>query len=297
MSEASTVILPDRLFAIGGWLTLGAQRVSWLPDEAHGARPVQCYVLSDAGQSLVIDTGLPIHRAEIDADGLLVAPGWVDIHTHYDGQATWIRCWRTDRASDPQRWRRLMKLTHEARADGVAINAQVAARQVGLILGLRTTLNPFSAKPTLMKMLQLDPEQRLRQFRDPAVRAAILSEPDSQELLAKLPPLNRAIATWFETLFVLGDPPDYEPPPERSIAALAAQANVSPAAYAYDYLTEEDGTRMLFFPGGQLQRRFERSPGDVARRGDDAGPERWRRPSRPDLRRQHADVHADALGS
>ncbi len=25
----------------------------------------------------------------INADGLLVAPGWVDIHTHYDGQATW----------------------------------------------------------------------------------------------------------------------------------------------------------------------------------------------------------------
>ncbi len=28
-------------------------------------------------------------RREIDAGGLLVAPGWVDIHTHYDGQATW----------------------------------------------------------------------------------------------------------------------------------------------------------------------------------------------------------------
>jgi len=26
---------------------------------------------------------------EVDASGLVLAPGWVDIHTHYDGQVTW----------------------------------------------------------------------------------------------------------------------------------------------------------------------------------------------------------------
>ena len=28
-------------------------------------------------------------KREIDAKGLLITPGWVDVHTHYDGQATW----------------------------------------------------------------------------------------------------------------------------------------------------------------------------------------------------------------
>ena len=35
---------------------------------------------------------------EIDASGLLVTPGFVDIHTHYDGQATW------DQEMAPSSW-------------------------------------------------------------------------------------------------------------------------------------------------------------------------------------------------
>ncbi|WP_374530227.1 amidohydrolase family protein [Novosphingobium sp.] len=35
---------------------------------------------------------------EIDANGRVVAPGWVDIHTHYDGQATW------DQEMAPSSW-------------------------------------------------------------------------------------------------------------------------------------------------------------------------------------------------
>ena len=35
---------------------------------------------------------------KINADGLLVTPGWVDIHTHYDGQITW------DKYVTPSSW-------------------------------------------------------------------------------------------------------------------------------------------------------------------------------------------------
>ena len=37
-------------------------------------------------------------KREIDANGLLVTPGWVDVHTHYDGQATW------DKELAPSSW-------------------------------------------------------------------------------------------------------------------------------------------------------------------------------------------------
>ena len=42
-----------------------------------------------AGRIVEVGEGLGAARRDVDADGALVTPGFVDIHTHYDGQATW----------------------------------------------------------------------------------------------------------------------------------------------------------------------------------------------------------------
>ncbi len=43
----------------------------------------------DAGRISAVGTITAKGREEVDAAGLMVTPGFVDIHTHYDGQATW----------------------------------------------------------------------------------------------------------------------------------------------------------------------------------------------------------------
>ncbi|MCB0967854.1 MAG: amidohydrolase family protein [Ilumatobacter sp.] len=43
----------------------------------------------DDGRITAVGTVDGTGRREVDADGRMVAPGFVDIHTHYDGQATW----------------------------------------------------------------------------------------------------------------------------------------------------------------------------------------------------------------
>ncbi|MEZ5230639.1 MAG: amidohydrolase family protein, partial [Acidimicrobiales bacterium] len=42
----------------------------------------------DGGRITAVGPGLDGSRV-VDADGAIVAPGWVDVHTHFDGQATW----------------------------------------------------------------------------------------------------------------------------------------------------------------------------------------------------------------
>ena len=115
-------------------------------------------------------------------------------------------------------------------------------------LGLGTSLNPFALREAFAEAAKLPPAEMLARLRDPEMRRTILAQEASPRLLDVLPPLSRQIATRWDRMYLLGDPPDYEPPPERSIAAMAERAGVTPAEFCYDYLVGGDGGRMVYFP-------------------------------------------------
>ncbi len=57
-------------------------------DGSGAARRIASVAIDGGVITKVGENVEPGHR-EIDAHGLLVTPGWVDVHTHYDGQVTW----------------------------------------------------------------------------------------------------------------------------------------------------------------------------------------------------------------
>ncbi|HZY53405.1 MAG TPA: amidohydrolase family protein [Reyranella sp.] len=171
--------------------------------------------------------------------------GWMRQVAKDSGRPVWFLL--TDRSYDPQRWRRLMDGVRAARADKLPMFAQVAGRPVGLTLGMNTSLNPFGLREGYAALAKLPPAEMMAKLRTPETRRLILSQEASPRLLEVLPPLSRQIATRWDRMYPLGDTPDYEPPPERSIAALAAREGVTPAEYCYDYLVGGDN-RMVYFP-------------------------------------------------
>lgn len=139
-------------------------------------------------------------------------------------------------------WPQLLAEMAQANADGVTIKGQVMPRAVGMLLGVELTLNPFYTTASYAALASLPLAERLSEMRKSDVRARILAEPiDPDPALV----LGRMVRD-FEHMFVLGDPPDYEQPAERSIAAMAAVRGVTSEELAYDMLVAGESGGKLY---------------------------------------------------
>jgi N-acyl-D-aspartate/D-glutamate deacylase len=165
---------------------------------------------------------------------------------------------------EPTRWRRTLETIAQASAKGLSITAQIAARPIGLLLSFELTRNPFVAHPSYIAIARLALPERLARLRDPAARAAILGER----------PLENGDQMIFrpnyDKMYLLGDPPDYEQPPENALGARALREGKKPEEMAYDAMLENDGKGMLYVPlfnyaDGNLDATYEmlRAPHSV----------------------------------
>ena len=160
----------------------------------------------------------------------------------------------TQNDADPEGWRRMLDLAGEAAADGAAVRPQVHGRTVSILLGFQT-FHPLAFTPTWgtagLGLLPWD-EQVARLQADPALRERIVQEAPALE--------DDPVVMGFmrpNRVFVLGDPPDYEPPPERSVTAIAAQRGESVWQTFLDLLLTDGGRELLNSPvlnysGGNL---------------------------------------------
>jgi N-acyl-D-aspartate/D-glutamate deacylase len=146
--------------------------------------------------------------------------------------------------SSSQGWRKILELIEKSSDAGLPIKAQVAPRPIGVLLGLQGTINPFITHAAFQPIKDKPLAEKVKAMKDPAFRSAVLAESAERE---RAHPLARGIMA-FERMFPLGNPPNYEPAKETSIAAAAARSNRSAADIAYDLLLEDDGRAFLFAP-------------------------------------------------
>ena len=148
---------------------------------------------------------------------------------------------------DPESWRRLLTLAVDAAGQGADLVPQVAARPFGMLAGHQSRVNPFAARPTYRPLARLPLDQRVVRLRDPDVRRRILGERAAGD--AEPGTLSALLGPkMLSRLFPLGDPPDYEPTPDMSVAAIAARENREPEAVLYDLMLGHDGRELLFYP-------------------------------------------------
>ena len=122
-----------------------------------------------------------------------------------------------------------------ANHEGLEMRAQVAARGIGVLIGLRASMNPFRESPTYRAMEPLPLDDLVHALSDGAARARVLAEvPDGPDFYARV--------------FELGDPPDYEPALTDSIAARASRSGTMAKDLALRILLGDGGSGLLYWP-------------------------------------------------
>ena len=139
-------------------------------------------------------------------------------------------------------WKKLMARVEQANANGVTIRGQVAPRAIGLMLGLTATLNPFMGHPSYAAIHKLPLAERVAMMKDPAFRANLLAEqPDARFGAMRL--MSR-----MDRVYWLGDPPNYEPSHEDSVAGMASAQQRTAGEVMYDLMLRNDGRALLYVP-------------------------------------------------
>jgi N-acyl-D-aspartate/D-glutamate deacylase len=143
-----------------------------------------------------------------------------------------------------QRLRGLLARIEKANARGIPIAGQVAARPIGVLLGLQCTLNPFSTNPVFRRIEHLSFTAQADAMRDQEFRRELLATPAGAPDFR----VGGTLLNAWDKMFVLADPPSYEPDPSESIQAQAARERRLPAEIVYDILLEDGGRGMVYLP-------------------------------------------------
>ena len=166
--------------------------------------------------------------------------------------------------SDMPRVRKQLEYVRQAQQEGALLIPHVGARPVNILMSFDGTVNPFMFCQNFAPLMELSRSERLARLRDPEVRAAILAEPAAapETGVQGTQDMLDIIVGGFDRMYVLGDPPDYEPDAEQSVAAIAARQGRDAREMAYEILLRNDGRELIYFPNfgyesGDLSRQME----------------------------------------
>ncbi|MBV26692.1 MAG: amidohydrolase [Gammaproteobacteria bacterium] len=140
-------------------------------------------------------------------------------------------------------WRKVLNKIEGASNSGLAMRGQVAPRPIGILLGLTATLAPFTTRPSFSEVAGLPLAERAVALADPARKARILAEQTGPGFMRLFRLMDEGRKIWLMT-----DPPNYEPDPADSLNAQALRRGVDPWSYIYDALLQSDGKALLYTP-------------------------------------------------